>query len=141
MSNRKKSEQLRMPFGTATGRLRKSVLYELLCELGRNTCFQCGELIESVDDLSMEHKKPWLDSMDPITLFFDVGNIAFSHLRCNSGNTRQAKRTHCPQGHAYDAENTYANPSTGGRQCKECRRRHSREHMRRKRGYYARGPS
>lgn len=33
----------------------------------------------------------------------------------------QAKKTHCPQGHPYDEENTYVTPS-GSRQCKTCRR-------------------
>jgi hypothetical protein len=30
-------------------------------------------------------------------------------------------KTHCPQGHAYDADNTYIR-SNGWRQCKECKR-------------------
>lgn len=32
--------------------------------------------------------------------------------------SRHAARTHCPQGHAYDDENTYFYP--GGRKCKSC---------------------
>lgn len=31
-------------------------------------------------------------------------------------------KTHCPQGHPYDEENTYIIPSTGGRLCKICLR-------------------
>ena len=34
---------------------------------------------------------------------------------------RHARRTHCPQGHAYDLENTYIGP-LGTRFCKACRR-------------------
>lgn len=34
------------------------------------------------------------------------------------------ERTHCPQGHPYDEENTRYTP-TGGRQCRECRRAQS----------------
>lgn len=34
-----------------------------------------------------------------------------------NGNTA---KTHCPQGHPYDEENTYIIPSTGGRLCKIC---------------------
>lgn len=34
-------------------------------------------------------------------------------------------RTHCPQGHPYDAENTYVTPS-GSRDCRACRRAASR---------------
>ncbi|WP_328434558.1 HNH endonuclease signature motif containing protein [Streptomyces sp. NBC_00425] len=38
----------------------------------------------------------------------------------------QADRTHCPQGHPYDEENTYRT-KRGGRMCKECTRQRNRE--------------
>jgi hypothetical protein len=48
----------------------------------------------------------------------------------NSENTRRgfgqgmlnAKKTHCPNGHAYTAANTYVKPSEGRRRCKACRK-------------------
>lgn len=70
-----------MPFGTACGRLRKLVLFSLLQRHGENICFKCERRIESADELSLEHKKPWQNT-DP-RLFWDLNNIAFSHLRCN----------------------------------------------------------
>lgn len=88
-SNKKKAEQLGMPHGTAANRLRKMVLFKLLEEREQNLCFQCGEWIKCSDDLSIEHKIPWLDSDDPASLFFDLGNIAFSHLKCNAGSARR----------------------------------------------------
>lgn len=45
------------------------------------------------------------------------------------GETQTAKRaavTHCPQGHPYDADNTYVAPK-GGRACRICRRERRRE--------------
>jgi hypothetical protein len=48
---------------------------------------------------------------------------------------RQRERTHCPDNHEYDDENTYINPKTGGRDCKKCRKRRnaeSRERVRRR---------
>jgi hypothetical protein len=72
-----------MPIGTASARLRKLVIFDLLSRLGENICFQCGETILKPDQLSVEHKKPYLHSSDPVTLFFSLKNIAFSHLRCN----------------------------------------------------------
>lgn len=40
-------------------------------------------------------------------------------------------KTHCPQGHPYEGDNLIITPL--GRRCRECQRRHSREHARRKR--------
>lgn len=85
MSNATKSKLLGMPHGTAANRLRKSILFSLVCRLDLNECFQCQEEILSVDDLSIEHKEPWIQSEHPIDSFFDLDNIAFSHLRCNVG--------------------------------------------------------
>jgi hypothetical protein len=41
-------------------------------------------------------------------------------------NIRRAMPTHCPQGHAYNAENTYVRPATGARRCRTCINTHSR---------------
>lgn len=44
--------------------------------------------------------------------------------------TQNAAKTHCPKGHAYDAENTMfvkdSRSNTKGRQCRECCRRRRR---------------
>lgn len=83
-NNNKKAQQLGMPYGTACGRLRKQLMFCLLQRLGEAQCYRCGEPITDVASLSIEHKSAWLDSDDPLKLFFDLDNIAFSHLRCNS---------------------------------------------------------
>jgi len=87
--NKKKNEQLGMPHGTANNRLRKTILFSLLKKYGENICFQCGKEIETEEELSIEHKIPWLDSGDPASLFFDLDNIAYSHLSCNVGASRR----------------------------------------------------
>lgn len=89
-SNIRKSEFLGIPHGTAQSKLRKMILFQLLKRLNENFCFQCGAEIERVEDLSIEHKKPWLN--ESIDLFWDLDNIAFSHLSCNSGAARVRKR-------------------------------------------------
>lgn len=33
---------------------------------------------------------------------------------------KNARKTHCPQGHPYDGANLYVLPSTGGRYCRAC---------------------
>lgn len=55
-----------------------------------------------------------------------LGCVAPLHLeamppgpRCAAGAIHAAK-THCPQGHEYDEENTYR-PPRGGRMCRACR--------------------
>ena len=90
----KKSEQLGMNPGTAYHRLRKMILWKYLCLVGDNICFQCGEEIKDIDNVSLEHMRPWLDSNDPVALFFDLDNVAFSHLKCNIAAARKTLSNH-----------------------------------------------
>lgn len=87
-SKAKKCQQLGMDPGTVSNRLRKALLFDLVQALGRDTCFHCHLSIENVEEFSIEHKEPWLDSEDPTGLFFNLDNIAFSHLRCNVAASR-----------------------------------------------------
>jgi hypothetical protein len=82
-SNRgaRKSTFLGMPHGTACNRLRKIVLFDLLQKHGENICFKCSGIIETAEELSIEHKQPWEGIS--VELFWSLENIAFSHLRCN----------------------------------------------------------
>jgi HNH endonuclease len=80
-SSRRKSALLGMPHGTAANRLRKMILFHLLERHGENLCFGCGERIETVDELSIDHKQPWEGIS--VELFWLMENIAFSHRRCN----------------------------------------------------------
>lgn len=82
-NNKTKFDLLGEPIGTASNKLRKAIIFEMMQKLERDTCFQCGEEIESVDDLSIEHKVPWQSAEDPIKSFYDLDNIAFSHIHCN----------------------------------------------------------
>lgn len=56
--------------------------------------------INTVEELSIEHKTPWLNSNNPKELYFDLNNIAFSHLSCNIG-ARRNKETKHPSVYAY----------------------------------------
>lgn len=90
--NEKKSEQLGVNYGTASHRLRKKILFDLMVRCDLDTCFQCKEKIENMDEMSIEHKVPWLDSEDPTGLFYDLENIAFSHLSCNISAARKVNK-------------------------------------------------
>jgi len=82
-SNARKAEALGMSYGKARNMLNKSIMFNLIQKCGQDTCFQCGKKIENVDNLSVEHKTPWLKSGNSVDLFFDLDNIAFSHTSCN----------------------------------------------------------
>lgn len=83
--NKGKAQLLGMPFGTANGRLRKMLLFEFAGLLDRLGCYRCKEGITSIDDFSIEHKRAWGMAADPVKEFFDIANIAFSHIKCNVG--------------------------------------------------------
>jgi hypothetical protein len=87
MGNERKNATLGMPFGTACGRLRKLILFHLICRLEENICFKCHKPIERVEDLSIEPNLPWEGIL--ADLFWDLNNIAFSHLRCNVPHVRR----------------------------------------------------
>lgn len=83
----KKTKQLGMNPSTASHRLVKDLLWKLVQDTGQSSCCKCGELM-SRETFSIEHITPWLDSDDPVGLYFDLGNISFSHLRCNRADAR-----------------------------------------------------
>lgn len=76
-----KQKQLGMPYGTATNRLRKIILFDFIKRCNEDWCFKCGVRILNLEDLSIEHKIPWLHNSSE--LFWDLSNIAFSHIWCN----------------------------------------------------------
>ena len=83
-----KSEQLGMSIGTASHHLRKSIIFNFCKKLNLDICYQCNNKIENIEEFSIEHKIPYLHSSNPKELFFDLENIAFSHLKCNCGAAR-----------------------------------------------------
>jgi len=144
MGNAKKTEQLGMPYGTASGRLLKRLLLRMAQDLHRDMCFRCGKRIETVEEFSIEHKKDWLDVS--VDLFWDLDNIAFSHRVCNVAASKRDSQarldqldaaridhvTDAPEGMAwcyghrrflerglFNANKWY--PSGVQRYCKECR--------------------
>lgn len=96
--NKERAEQLGMPYGTANAKLRKAILFRLVQQTNQDTCFKCYDKIESVDELSIEHKLPWFKR--DTELFWDLDNIAFSHLSCNvkHKDLLNPLRIICPEG-------------------------------------------
>ena len=87
----KKKMQLGMNPSTASHRLVKDVLWKLIKQTGQDTCCKCGEPM-SRETFSIEHVIPWLDSEDPVGLYFDLDNISFSHLKCNIADGRKPNK-------------------------------------------------
>lgn len=95
----KKAQQLGMSPGTASNRLVKNLLFHLAGKLGLTNCHKCGEVIER-RSFSIEHKIPWIDSEEPSKLFFDLDNIAFSHLKCNIQGARKSNKLYSSESEA-----------------------------------------
>ncbi len=60
------------------------------------------------------------DHLEPVTR---GENLRRSHATIQAQETR---RTHCPQGHAYSAANTYVSPGGSRRNCRTCKRERRR---------------
>lgn len=87
-----KSEDLGMPFGTACGRLRKLIMFDMCRRLGEHICFRCGTEIEDISQFTIEHKVPWSGAEDAVEKFFSLDNISFSHHACNVAAARKPTR-------------------------------------------------
>ena len=96
----KKKQQLGMNPSTASGRLVKDLLWNFVETTGQSACCKCGEPM-SRETFSIEHTTPWLDSDDPVGLYFDISNISYSHLRCNIETARRSK-AECGSSRSYD---------------------------------------
>ncbi len=118
----KKQLQLGMNPSTASHRLVKDLLWDRIAS--EEYCYYCDKRM-SRDTFSIEHKIPWLDSENPVELFFDLNNIAFSHRSCNVGARRQTRTKRTPAEHrAADAERKRKSYTTEGRRDKYLRTGH-----------------
>ena len=125
----KKSTFLGMNWSVANNKLRKMIIFDLLKKSNSNICYNCGDLIESIDDLSVEHIKPW-ENIDP-ALFWDMDNIAFSHLKCNLPHTYRQRKIvddslHCNSCGEIKHKDSFDKRSTSKNgyvsHCKSCRK-------------------
>lgn len=93
-SNEKKAQLLGMPFGTASSRLRKMLLFSFANKLNMLLCYRCDKRIEHIDEFSIEHKRAWSCDTNPTKAFFDIeNNISFSHISCNVGAGNASTKT------------------------------------------------
>jgi len=95
-STKIKSEILGIKFGTASNKLRKELMFNLVCQLNKNICYRCNKEIKTADEFSIDHKIPWQNHNEPVKMFFDLGNIAFSHLSCNCADAKSYNKIDPP---------------------------------------------
>lgn len=114
-----KSKQLGMPFGTANHRLRKQLLFRYVVRCGDNFCYKCTLEITTIEDFSIEHKKPWQGISND--LFWDLDNIAYSHLKCN------VRAYPFPDGRPHGTKNKYDVENCRCTLCREARMKYQRE--------------
>lgn len=96
-SKKIKHDQLGMNPATARHQLVRSILLHYARKCGEDKCYRCGLPIEAPNDLSIDHKIPWLHNSKE--LFFDINNIAWSHKKCNK--TDRVGRKECKDGYAW----------------------------------------
>lgn len=129
-TNLKKKKQLGMNPSTASNRLVKDMLFLLIERSGLNSCHHCKKEMTR-ETFSIEHIVSWLDSDDPIGLYFNLTNISFSHLACNISAGRRVNKRKCPDGTYYCSECKTIKPceefinrkykyDAMSRQCKRC---------------------
>ena len=111
-SNQKKNRLLGMPYGTATSKLRKMLMFEMAKRLDEDTCFRCGTKIDNIDDFSIERTEAWQGSQNPYETFFDTTKIAYSHLSCNTAAGTHPHKKYANKTEAYReaSRRRYADP-------------------------------
>ena len=80
---------------------------------------------QQLDHLCRRRNCVNLNHLEPVT---NKENV----LRGVGPSAVNKRKTHCPQNHPFDKENTYLDP-LGRRHCRECSRKHSREWKRKRR--------
>lgn len=104
--------------------------------------------------MARAHRVAWEDAHGPIPAGLVVMHICdnppcirVDHLRLGTvaDNNRDRKdkgrsrnghtdKSHCASGHEFNPENTYVRPSSGQRECRECKRIYDRSRVPRQRG-------
>ena len=91
--SKKKEQQLGINHSTASARLIKDILFSFVKEV---PCYRCG-LPLSREDFSIDHKEPWLNTEDPVKLYFDIDNVSYSHIKCNTEAARKYRKYATPE--------------------------------------------
>lgn len=78
-------------FSKARDKLMKSMMLDLLKELGEDKCFRCKQIIDDAEELSLDHSGSWRlekDCEEARKMFWDILSIYPSHIFCNTANVK-----------------------------------------------------
>ena len=133
MNDSKSARQLGMSYATASNRLRKQFMFEILRRHHEDFCYRCKGEIKTAKELSIDHMIDWLDN-DP-SLFWKIENVTVSHLLCNTLAGRKVASnkkivgpgnawcTGCKQAHPIEAFDAHKSNWRGLQgQCREYRK-------------------
>jgi hypothetical protein len=85
------------------------LFFSLVKKLELDTCHRCNERITDYKQLSIDHIETWLNKSND--LFWDINNIAYSHLSCNSAKSASSTENPHPSYVSY----------SGGCRCDACK--------------------
>ena len=71
--NQKKARLLGEPYGTATSKLRKMLLFDFAKRLNLLNCYRCSKPILNIQEFTIDHKKFWYKVS--IDLFYDLNRF------------------------------------------------------------------
>ena len=63
--------------------LMKDLVYHFYKKHGGGKCYRCGKKLKR-DDFTIDHIEPWRNKVNAKELFFNINNISFSHISCNT---------------------------------------------------------
>ena len=73
----------------------------LVQETKKDRCFRCDEKITNYIELSIDHMDAWLDQDNSV--FWNLNNIAYSHLTCNSAKSATSSINKHPSYNSYSS--------------------------------------
>jgi hypothetical protein len=65
-------------------------MLDLAQKLGFDICIRCDGVIATLREFSVDHKEAWNGNLER---FWDVRNVGFSHLSCNSRHGLKVRTT------------------------------------------------
>lgn len=106
--------------------------WPFLMSIGSHGYGQIGWSANGKNRMVLAHRAAWVLNVGPIPDGLTVDHLCRNRPCCNPSHLRlltnvenardngNARKTHCPSGHEYSADNTYINP-IGHRSCRLCK--------------------